>query len=490
MASYPAAHDLGTGSPGPRLLGATEQDEVGAADVPGRTRMAAAWLGDAGVQAGDRVMLKADNSVEYVIALLALAEQDTSIVLLDHRSSPRQSREVALAAQVSWFVSDDQDDAGLPGDRVLRLPAFTRQRGPLVGTGQSRGGPDAWWHRQDAVVLWSSGTTGPAKGVVKSGRSLWQNTIATQQGTGIGPCDVLAPWLPFSHQYGLSVVLLWWLVGCTLSVVPYQRIDRAADQTVRDRATVVDGAPSTYYTLLRLIGRRPWLREQLSRVRMWGVGGAPLPGPLAAEFRDVMGTPLLDGYGMTEVGNVALASMDSTTGCGGPLPGVAVRIVDAAGEPAPVGSLGEIVVRSDGLMTGYLDGSLPVDDNLWYRTNDIGYQDSAGNLHVVGRKHAVHRLGHTLYPDSIARRAEQICGREVRVLTTDDARRGTSLHFVICDADGKPVQYWRDLLCAELPSVEHPNRVHVVTAFPLTPSGKPDLAQLRALITPTFSGRS
>jgi acyl-CoA synthetase (AMP-forming)/AMP-acid ligase II len=436
-----------------------------------------AHLHETGIASGDRVALTGDNSAVHLATLLALAHLDTSIVLVDHRLPAPQRRAMGERAAVRWLVHHTDDDLGIPPDRVVRLaepPPAGAPVGPLAPAGTL-----PWWSRRDAVVLWSSGTTGPAKGVVKSGRALLDNTRRTAQGAGLRGDDVLAPLLPFSHQYGLSVVVLWWLLGCGLVVAPYHRLDHAIEDVVRHRATMVDASPPTYHTLLRLLARRPEMRGRLRGVRMWGVGGAPLPAPLAARFEAALGRPLLDGYGLTEVGNVALATPDNPVGCGAPLPGVEVRVTGAPGRPVPAGTLGEIEVRSGGLMTTYLGGPVPAPGD-WYRTRDLGRLDAAGNLHVVGRKRAVHRLGHTLYPDSIERRAEQACGRQVKVIAVDDERRGTSLVFVVCDPDGGSGRWWRQLLRAALPHDEQPNRVWVVDRLPVTPNGKVDESRLRA----------
>lgn len=459
----------------PRLAGAD------ASPVPGLLARAIARLRAVGIRPGDRVLLSGGNSAAYVAAVLALAHLDASIVLLDRCHTAAQARAAVDRSRVRWVLRDQDGGDGGDGD----LGVASHRELPLAelcasapGGDSAAATMDAWWRRRDAVILWSSGTTGPAKGVVKSGPSLWDNTVRTRQALQFRDDDVLAPWLPFSHQYGLSLVLLWWQIGCTLAITPYRRLDRAVRDVIRYGATVVDATPATYYTLLRLIRRQPRLRTELGGVRIWGVGGAPLPAPTAEAFRAALGRPLLNGYGLTEAGNVALATPANPIGCGSPLPGVAVRIADSAGGPAPAGELGEIEVRTAGLMTGYLGGRGAAAGG-WYRTNDLGYLDRHGNLHVVGRRHAVHRLGHTLYPEHIERRAEEVCGRPVRVLAVDDERRGASLIFVVCDPDGGAPKQWRERLRDRLPRHEQPNRVHVVDELPVGATGKVDLAQLR-----------
>ncbi|MGD3105436.1 class I adenylate-forming enzyme family protein [Streptomyces sp. YGL11-2] len=446
-----------------------------------RVHAAAHALRELGVRPGERVLVQGDNSVDYVVTLLALMHLDTSLIPLDHRLSAADAGAAARQAHAGRLVTADATTAlpGLPAHRVVHYPrlAADAPQPPGAAVDLTR-----WFDRPDALVLWSSGTTGRPKGVVKPGRAVLDNSQRTIQAMDYRTDDVLAPLLPFSHQYGLSVILLWWLARCTLLVTPYQRIDAAVQQAAAHGATAVDAAPSTYHSLLGVLRRRPEVRAGLAGVRIWGVGGAPLPAPLAESFRTAMGRPLLDGYGLTELGNVALATPDAPLGCGRPLPGVRLRVLRPDGTPAAPGELGGIEVRSPGLMAGYLqdDGSpAPVDPDAWYPTADLGSVDADGIVRVVGRNQAVHRLGFTLYPESLERRAEA-CGRPVKVLAVPDQRRGSALHFVVADPDDEAPLTWRRRLAPHLAEYEQPNAVHVVGHFPLTANGKTDTRALRA----------
>jgi non-ribosomal peptide synthetase component E (peptide arylation enzyme) len=106
-----------------------------------------------------------------------------------------------------------------------------------------------------------------------------------------------------------------------------------------------------------------------------------------------------------------------------------------------------------------------MDQGAYYQTHDIGYLDEAGNLHVLGRKSAVHRNGYTLYPEGLERKAEA-CGAPVKIVAIEGGRRGASLAFVIAD----PAAY------------ERPNSVHVLRHWPTTTNGKVDNAALRTLV--------
>ncbi|MCC3651636.1 acyl--CoA ligase [Streptomyces sp. S07_1.15] len=468
----------GTEAPGPRLAGAEGVLEGPALDR--RILAAARALREHGVRTGDRVLIQGDNSTGYVVALLALTHLGACVVPVDHGQSAAGTRAAAEQARARWLLCRTPPAAPPPGTHVLSYPGLGEGLAPLPG----RPDPAGWFARPDAVVLWSSGTTGRPKGIVKSGAAVRDNTERTLAGMGYRSGDVLAPLLPFSHQYGLSVILLWWLSGSTLVVTPYQRLDRAVALAAAHGVTAVDAAPSTYHALLGLVRRRPAVRPGLDGVRIWGVGGAPLDKPLAEAFRAALGRPLLDGYGLSELGNVALATPGRPVGCGRPLPGVRVRVRAPGGRLAAPGEPGEIEVLSPGLMAGYLTGEgelTPVDREAWYRTGDLGRLDEDGNLHVTGRHHAVHRLGHTLFPESLERKAES-CGRQVKVVAVRDPRRGHALHFFVADPEAGASLDWRRRMAPHLAEFEQPNAVHVVERFPVNPNGKVDTAALRELI--------
>ncbi|MGW0521485.1 AMP-binding protein [Crossiella sp. NPDC003009] len=423
----------------------------------------AARLSAAGLTRGDRVLLSADNSADFPVALFALLHLDASVVLLDPRHHQAERARAAGMARARFALHDSADDFLPPGS--ARGTTCLRIR-ELTAAGNVSGGLSFanWYRRGDGLVCWSSGPSGEPRGIVRSGESIRRNIEATRRRMGYRREDVLLPLLPFSQQYGLSLVLLWWAVGCSLKVTPLNRVDRGLTGEVK--ATVVDATPATYHSLLNVLERREELRAGIAAVRMWCVGGAPLAPSVAQRFRRLLGAPLLDGYGSTEAGNIALSCVDNPVGCGRPLEGVRVEI--RAGErEAEAGQTGEICVRTTGLMAGYLaeDGTVAPFGQEVYRTGDLGFRDGEGNLHVLGRRAAVHRLGHTLYPEALARKARR-CGRPVSVVPVEDERRGCQLVFLVADRGGHEARYWRARIEPHLAPYEQPNQLLVVDRLP------------------------
>lgn len=436
------------------------------------------------IAAGDRVALKSGNSGGFVLTLFALMHTGASIVMLDQHQRAEESGRIARRTKVRLAVVDEEA-APVPGTRsvsVYELLAEAADRPPADG----RIRIDAWSALTDALITWSSGSTGEPKGVVKPGHAMIRNLERTIARMEYGPRDVLLPLLPFSHQYGLSLVLIAWLAGSALVVAPYRRLDRAIWMAGRTGATVVDTTPAVYQSMLNLVERRPELAGDLSGVRMYCTGGAPLDQAAADRFTRAFGLPLLDGYGSTELGNVSFATPADPVGCGRVLDGVEVLVTEDGATPLPPGEVGELLVRSPDAFQGYLDarGEIVPATWEWYRSGDLGALDEDGHLFVMGRKAAVHRAGYTLYPDVIERKAAG-CGAPVKVVPVPDDRLGSRLVFLVEDPENRDPRHWRERICALLPLFEQPNRVLVVDGFPLNDNGKPDRRQLLRLASLT-----
>lgn len=435
-----------------------------------------------GVAPGDRIALVCDNGPGFVAAALALMHSDVSVVLIDPSLPDELVRQRCRQAGVTELVLSDADRR-LGDLRVLRIghhPPAT----PMPSAGAGRGlDTSAWWRRDDALVVFSSGTTGTPWAITRPGPGLRRNLDRTRRRMGYRSAEVLMPLLPYSHQYGFSMLLLWWLSGCSLVSIAPQALVTALRAVADDGVTVVDATPASYHSLLRLIRLRGNSFD-VSGVRMWCVGGSPVPTALRAAMADTLGRPLLDGYGSSELGNIALAGPDDPTACGLPLDGITVEIVDDSGAGVPAGTIGHIVVTSPDQLSARksIDGEWTPVAGGRFPTGDLGSVDVDGRVTVLGRAHAVHRLGHTLYPEAIARRAES-CGAPVQVVADPDERIGSRLTFVVAaEPDRGSTADWRRRFCTALDRSEWPNQVLVVDRFPTNATGKPSIELLRELL--------
>lgn len=439
-------------------------------------------LKEIGISSEDRVILKLSNSTDYILSLFALIHLNISIVILEITTKGKELAKIVNEVNAQWVLTDQEEDKHVCSCPVLVVQDILRHLSNPVGSTFSW---EDWSKRKDAILLFSSGSTGKPKGIVKSGPSLLQNIEETGRVMGYVESDNLLPLLPFSHFYGISILFLWWKAKCTLILCNYTSMGNVLHMLLKNRATVVDASPSTYYGLMRKCQRKPELLQAVknSSVRMWCVGGAPLPKSLAEQFRETFGRPLLDGYGMTEVGNIALAISEKDQGCGKPLPGVKLQITGDDGQQLPCGQIGSIRLKSNGLMEGYIiDGKFkPVgilDD--WWDTGDLGRLDEEGNLYVIGRKgEAITRLGYTFYPASIEKKMEEF-ELPIKVVTFQEDVKGIMLAMFV-ESEDKDISEIRRLVNATLPMYMLPDLLIKLEKFPLKRNGKVDLLQLREM---------
>ncbi|MFB7559412.1 class I adenylate-forming enzyme family protein [Streptomyces brevispora] len=489
----------GRGCAGRMLINA-EGRRISSAGVDGACRAVARELRGRGINERSRVLLTGENTQEFILVLFALMECGASVALADRRIPADQQAALAVDAGVDRILTDNAlpERAGGIGQELLADLVGGAMAGcePSGGAAEAaEEGPlgfDRWFAREDALIVWSSGSTGAPKGIVRSGAAVRANIARTAARMAYRADDVLLPLLPFTHQYGLSMLLLWMQTGATLVLqTSSQRVDRALEAIAAYGVTVVDAVPAMYSTLLNLVDGARAGTNMIGSVRMWCVGGEPLGRELGERFVRTVGSPLLDGYGSSEAGNIALAVHPDPRGCGRPLDGIEVLVLDDAGREVPVGETGEVVVRTPDYMTGVLGpaGTLLRVERDAYRTDDIGCLDGAGNLTVLGRRDAVHRNGHTLYPDAIAARAGA-CGAPVRVVPVQGGRDDrVHLVFFVADAAGQPAAKWRRELAQCVAEHELPNRVVVLQEFPLNNTGKIDRRALREMALREISPR-
>ncbi|MEV6710419.1 class I adenylate-forming enzyme family protein [Lentzea sp. NPDC051208] len=445
-----------------------------------RALCAADVLRGRGLGLGDRVLLKVDNSVSYLSTLLALMHVGASVVLVDHQQKSDDTAQACTRSSVKMVIVDD--DAPISDHQEIvhcyELAVGACGREPADAALDF----SAWCGLPDSIIMWSSGSTGEPKGVVKNGARFLKNLQRNADLVGHRSDDVLLPLLPFNHQYGISMILIAWLVRCSLVIAPYRRLDRALRLAGMVGATVVDATPATYKSILNIVERRGAFADAFSDVRMLCSGAAPLDPALSRQALEVYGLPLLDSYGSTEMGNVAFATPDNPIGTGRPVEGMSVRIRGEDGAELPAGQIGEIEVLDPDLMEGYLgpEGTVTPVAREWYATNDFGYLDTDGNLFVAGRKTAVHRNGYTLHPEIIEHTlAAHGCVAMIVALPCD--RRGSTLVFYVEDEQNRDPAHWRELINTVLPKYEQPNRVSVLERFPLNRNGKPNRKELEQL---------
>ncbi|AZQ74390.1 SDR family NAD(P)-dependent oxidoreductase [Streptomyces luteoverticillatus] len=468
-----------------------------------RTRRLAGHLVRLGVRRGDRVVLLLGNRVETVEGFFAVLRAGAVGVPLD---SGAADVELAHFLDDSGAVAVITERTLLP--RVSRLAAERprlRSRILVVGTEAMPHGAAAGTHvfeqfagadpgrtpRDDlgldeaAWILYTSGTTGRSKGVVSSQRAaLWSVAAAYVPFWDLGPQDRLLWPLPMFHAYAHSLCLLG-VVAVGASAYLLDRGANVAQALTEQRFTIMAGVPATY-RLLTSAAREASLRSPAG-LRLCVTGGAPCPPELRADVEELLGAPLLDGYGSTETcGKIAVERLGGSGDGGLPVPGVEVRLTDpASGEDVADGGEGEIRVRGPNLMLGYHDRP---DDTArafkdgWYRTGDLGRRERHGGLRVTGRvKELIIRGGENINPvevENVLLACPGVADGAV-VGRPHDVLGEVPVAFVVAEPGHRVDTDRVRALCRErLSGFKVPDEVYGTDAVPRTPSGKTDRSAL------------
>jgi long-chain acyl-CoA synthetase len=337
----------------------------------------AASLRSRGVTAGGRVALMASNRPEFVVALHAIWRLAAVVVLISP-AWKRHEVEHALALTNPYHAIGDHEVLSelMP---MLHLDEPISPGEPVSGTAAP---PDA-----DAVLAFSSGTTGLPKAVRHSHKSLQAAVRHWRCALGLTARDRIQVATPPSHILGLLNIMTALQTGVWLRLHRRFDIDRVLAHIENDRITVeMAVAP-----IALAMASHPHLESyDLSSLRyiMWGA--TPVSASVAETVTRRTGVGWVPAYGTTELPVIACNPLDGARldSVGRPVPGVQVRVTSLqTGEPVCAGEVGEIQARAESLMAGYLPHEATRDAlcDGWYRTGDVGYLDVGGWLRITDR---------------------------------------------------------------------------------------------------------
>ncbi|GAB3167385.1 long-chain fatty acid--CoA ligase [Myceligenerans halotolerans] len=471
----------------------------------GVERLAAA-LSHRGIGPGDAVAYVGENSPVLLQSLFAvtrlgaafvpvntrlatveiehvLTDSGARIVLHDARLTDRVAPAARAVAADRILSDDDGEDGSRPG---LRAIAATGPAGTVPD-------PAPVTHDDPAVVMYTSGTTGKAKGAVLTHGNLTWVSVNCVVDYDVVSTDVLLLTSPLFHAAALGMgALPVILKGGTIVLERGFDAGRALDLIERHRVTMLSGVPTTY----QLMADHPaWPRTDLSTLEKLTCGGSAVPTRILDAY-EARGLAFSQGYGMTETspGATSLApdrTRDKRGSVGLPHFFMDVRISDGAGGTAPPGVVGEIEIAGPNVFPGYL--GLPAataaafTGDGWYRSGDLGYQDQDGYLYVADRlKDMIISGGENIYPAEVEDLVAGIDGvTGVAVIGVPDERWGEVPWAVVTVHDDAELttEQVRTLLDGRIARYKLPQRVVVVDDIPRTASGKARKADLRARFT-------
>jgi malonyl-CoA/methylmalonyl-CoA synthetase len=436
----------------------------------------------------DSVLVWSTPRLATIVGVVGALAAGTPIVPLNPKSGATELEHILADARPSALLAGEDDPipeslAGLK--RVVVDAAATRGSLPRTDIDDRPG-----------LILYTSGTTGPPKGVVVSRQAIAANIEALAAVWEWSDADILTHALPLFHVHGLVLGVLGpLLLGSEVRHTQSFGVETTC-AALRGGATLHFGVPTMYHRLAAAAECDPSCAAALGSARLLVSGSAALP---AADHESILrhsGQSIIERYGMTET--LIITSMplegDRRAGyVGRPLPGVRIRVVDEDGAEVPADgeSMGSILVSSPSLMAGYLNKSeatAAVRDGSYFRTGDLGTTSPDGLLRLIGRasvdliKSGGFRIG---AGEIEAALVSHPAVAEAAVVGAPDDDLGQRIVAWVVTAEGASVDAGEliDHVAAELTPHKRPRDVHFTATLPRNALGK---VQKQRLIT-TFA---
>ncbi|MEV0700305.1 AMP-binding protein [Saccharopolyspora sp. NPDC050389] len=474
-----------------------------------------------GLRRGDRAAIWAPNRLEFVLALLGAQTIGAIVVPLNSRYRGHEAATVLARSRASTLVLAngfldidflemlrtaaaespgqagngpipglphlhtvvDLGGRGQPADDVLTWPDFI-SGGHLVDRDQFAAMVAAVTPDDICDIMFTSGTTGIPKGVLTAHRQTIDVARVWAERAELSTADRYAIVNPFFHGFGYKAGMITSITaGTTIYPVATFQADELLELIQSERISVLPGAPTLFTSLLN----HPRLAEyDLSSLRFSVAGAATVPKALFQRMRDELGfASVSQAYGLTEAVVVTQSLPDDDPAhiaetTGPPVDGMEVRIADPAGDDAPAGDEGEILVRGRNVMLGYFEDeqstAAAIDADGWFHTGDVGRLDEHGCLQITDRIKDMFTVGgFNVYPAEV----ENVLAThpevsESAVVAKPDQRMGSvAIAFVVPRGESKPtedelIEYCR----ARLANFKVPREIVVRSELPKNASGK------------------
>ena len=340
-----------------------------------------------------------------------------------------------------------------------------------------------------AVLIYSGGTTGVAKGIMLSHFNIVANAHQVARWGHLSAGDRMLAVLPLFHGFGMSVCMnAPILAGVEILLVPRFNARDLAKVIHKYRPTVAAAVP----TILVALANLPEIdRYDFSSLNAVWVGAAPLTAAIKSEFEEKTGGRAIEGYGLTEAVTAIMANpykgLHKAGSIGIPFPDVEAKIVDLDdGHDLPPGEQGEIVLRGPTVMLGYYKRPKETAEALkggWLYTGDIGYMDEEGYFYITDRKKdLIITGGFNVFPreiDELIYRHPKV--KEGITVGVSDEYKGERIKVFIVLKEGETatpeefIAYFRE----NLVPYKVPSEVEFREEFPKSPIGKILRRQLR-----------
>jgi long-chain acyl-CoA synthetase len=479
-----------------------------------------------GVGTGDVVGIYLQNIPQFAISMLAIWKSGATVLVLNPMYKGRELQKlvndsqtvgiIALEADRERVLDDVVENADVwvigTNDRELQIPAEIKAllQGSLNPTEVSEysslinefaGRVPAFIAVEPstpALLTYTSGTTGPAKGSVGTHRNALAVAASYANWQGLGPDDVVLAVAPLFHITGAVACAITTLLYGGELVFINRPSARAVVDAIRHRGvTQVIGSITVFNGILELAQAEP---TDLRTIRYLYSGGAPIPPATVARFHERFGLYIHNVYGMTETSSAIIAvpaglraPVDpafGTLSIGIPLPGVTARVIDHNGNEVATGTSGELEITGPSVTPGYLNRPAETEQaipNGRLRTGDVAVMDDSGWVYLVDRmKDLINTSGYKVWPREVEDALyEHDAVLEAAVVGAPDAYRGeTVVAFVSLKAGRSATEAELIAHCRErLAAYKYPRSIRFMEDLPKTQTGKIQRRELRTTLS-------
>ncbi len=457
----------------------------------------ARFLEFSGIRSGDRVAMIVGNSEEFIVSLFAITKIGAIAVPLNTFLKKEEFEYILNDCGARMLISSasfaNETKSLLDTTKIEKI-VWTDKYAHLDERNYSFTEIDASLETHErlakrpllddlACIVYTSGTTGKPKGAMLSYRNFFSNAIAGSISFQITEKDRFIVFLPMFHSFTLSIMVLLPMFTCSSivivrSVFPFANVLK---QTLLKQVTIFLGVPTLYNALLK--AKIPWYFMWFNKVRIFISGSAPLSEQSLNEFNaKFTKATLLEGYGLSECSpavSVNRLDRQKALSVGLPLPSYEVKIVNEEMMEVKTGEVGEIMVKGDCVMQGYLNHADATDETImngWLLTGDLGKKDEDGFIYIVDRKKdLIISKGINIYPREIEEVIYKYEGVDaVAVIGLRDETKDEDVLAFIQPKEGVELQEMelRHYLKKHLANFKLPKHIYFVEELPKNATGK------------------
>jgi len=473
-----------------------DDDKITYGQICEATDKLAGFLAEQGVKEGDKVALFLRNSPEFIYSIFAISKLGATLVPVNTFLKEEELTYILEDSGASVLIASAIHDKVVNRSKASTLCSFIVWEGEELAQGdkhlhfnealQSTSTVEHTKKALDdtAVLIYTSGTTGKPKGAMLSNRNVLSNADSGRRTINVKPKDRGIIFLPMFHSFTFSIgVMLPMFVGASIviiqSIQPFSNIFK---QTLTKRVTLFFGIPDVYNALAK--AKLPWYFMWFNKIRAFISGAAALqPKTLDAMAKKFKRATLLEGYGLSEASPAVCMNTfkkQKAGSVGTALYGYEMKIVDEDMNEVNRGAIGDIIVKGDNVMQGYLGRPEATDETIvndWLLTGDMGYMDDEDFLFIVDRKKdLIISKGINIYPREIEEVIDLFEGVGASaVIGIIDEKSGeipivyielTDIVEVLDEAGLK--KYMRE----HLANYKIPKQIHIIKELPKNATGK------------------